>query len=95
MNQHPHGGKHSRGWRECNPPEPDNDIKLVDFLLFILAGIMLATWLLMETKNAKRRVYKEGKLVKTDSIPIRKLACEHKDYVFDDHLINNKGERTQ
>jgi hypothetical protein len=47
MDQHPHGGKHSRGWKELNPPEPDNDIKLVDFLLFILAGIMLAAWLLI------------------------------------------------
>jgi len=47
MQQHPHGGKHSRGWKELNPPEPDNDIKLVDFLLFILAGIMLAACLLI------------------------------------------------
>ena len=47
MDQHPHGGKHSRGWKELNPPEPDNDIKLVDFLLFILAGIMMAACLLI------------------------------------------------
>jgi len=47
MDQHPHGGKHSRGWKELNPPEPDNDIRLVDFLLFILAGIMLAACLLI------------------------------------------------
>jgi hypothetical protein len=54
----------------------------------------LADKLRRETKNAKRRVYKDGQLVKEYDIPTIKLACEERPG-FDDHLINNRGERTQ
>jgi len=54
----------------------------------------LADKLRRETKNAKRRVYKDGKMVKDCDMPTIKLACEDRPG-FDDHLINNHGERTQ
>ena len=54
----------------------------------------LAEKIRRETKNAKRRVYKDGQLVKEVDVPIIKLACEDRPG-FDDHLINKHGERTQ
>ena len=73
---------------------------LIDTLIFEIRKMAsdindLADKIRRETKNAKRRVYKDGQLVKENLIPIKKLACEHKEYIFDDHLINEKGDRTQ